>query len=201
MGFHTFDPDSAGKLDDDSRYRYLSREELVDGLSGESGELSESGESGEDGQTATLGRVADLGSGTGFYTDDVVPFAAEVRAVDVQQEMHELYREKGVPENVELVTADVSDLPFGDGELDAAFSTMTFHEFAGDGALEEVARVLGANGRLVVADWTANGNGESGPPVTERYDCDEAVRLLRDAGFEIARADERPETLFIIAER
>ena len=201
MGFHTFDPASADKLEDESRYRYCSREELVAAL-----------ELGDD-RDAT---VADLGSGTGFYTDDVAPFAGEVRAVDVQTEMHDRYREKGVPENVELVTADVGDLPFADGELDAAFSTMTFHEFAGDGHGEgaegggedhtggaggesEVARVLRDGGRFVVADWTSDGGDEEGPPVAERYDRDEAVALLERAGFDVVRADERPETFFVIA--
>ncbi|WP_115864879.1 class I SAM-dependent methyltransferase [Halorussus litoreus] len=188
MGFHTFDPATADKLEDVSRYRYLSREELLAGLGFDTGSGS-----------GNLGTVADLGSGTGFFTDDVAPFADEIRAVDLQAEMHELYREKGVPENVDLVTANVGDLPFDDGELDAAFSTMTFHEFAGDGALAEVARVLGADGRLVVADWTANGDGESGPPVDERYDRDGAVDLLDDAGFETVRADERPETFLVVA--
>ena len=205
MGFHTFDPASADKLEDESRYRYCSHEELVAAL-----------DLGDD-RGAT---VADLGSGTGFYTDDVAPFAEEVRAVDVQTEMHDLYREKGVPENVELVTADIGDLPFADGELDAAFSTMTFHEFAGDGhgqgdtgseadegdgsgidagGESEVARVLRDGGRFVVADWTAAGDGEEGPPVAERYDRDDAVALLEHAGFDILRADERPETFFVIA--
>jgi SAM-dependent methyltransferase len=215
MGFHTFDPESADRLEDESRYRYCSREELVGALALDSGREGSVADS-DSGPTAS---VADLGSGTGFYTDDVAPFAGEVKAVDVQDEMHELYREKGVPENVELVTADIGDLPFGDGELDAAFSTMTFHEFAGSGSEDDeggemnastevdagsevaVARVLRDGGRFVVADWTANGDGESGPPVSERYDCDEAVELLENAGFGIVRADERPETFLIIAER
>ncbi|WP_276302265.1 class I SAM-dependent methyltransferase [Halorussus lipolyticus] len=186
MGFHTFDPESADRLEDESRYRYLSREELVGALDLD----SESGSS-----------VADLGSGTGFYTDDVAPFAGDLRAVDVQAEMHDLYREKGVPENVELVTADIGDLPFGDGELDAAFSTMTFHEFASEESLAEVARTLRDGARFVVADWSANGSGDGGPPVEERYSRDEAVELLEDAGFEIRRADERPETCFVVADR
>ncbi|USZ69970.1 class I SAM-dependent methyltransferase (plasmid) [Halorussus salilacus] len=184
MGFHTFDADRAEKLEDQSRYRYLSREELVAGLDPD-----------------TSDAIADLGSGTGFYTDDVAPFAGEVRAVDVQAEMHEVYREKGVPENVALVTADVADLPFADGELDAAFSTMTFHEFASPESLAEVARVLRSGGRFVVADWTAAGDGESGPPLDERYDRERAVELLDEAGFDVVRADERPETLFAVAER
>ncbi|WP_158059080.1 class I SAM-dependent methyltransferase [Halorussus halophilus] len=185
MGFHTFDPGRADKLEDESRYRYCSREELVAALGPDEADT-----------------VADLGSGTGFYTDDVAPFVAEVRAVDVQSEMHDLYREKGVPTNVELVTANVEDLPFGDSALDGAFSTMTFHEFAGNGdALGEVARVLADGARFVVADWTASGDGESGPPTDERYDRDRAVEMLEDAGFEILRADERPETMLVVARR
>ena len=217
MGFHTFDPESADRLEDESRYRYCSREELVGALG--LGPAREESAAAVDSDPDDEATIADLGSGTGFYTDDVAPFAGEVKAVDVQDEMHELYREKGVPENVELVTADIGDLPFGDGELDAAFSTMTFHEFAGSGSEDDeggemnastevdagsevaVARVLRDGGRFVVADWTANGDGESGPPVSERYDCDEAVELLENAGFGIVRADERPETFLIIAER
>ncbi|WP_135825154.1 class I SAM-dependent methyltransferase [Halorussus ruber] len=195
MGFHTFDPESADRLEDESRYRFCSREELVAAL--------DLGAGGGEREAA----VADFGSGTGFYTDDVAPFAGELRAVDVQEEMHETYREKGVPENVELVTADIDDLPFGDAELDAAFSTMTFHEFAGSGtddgagAEVEVARVLRDGGRFVVVDWSANGSGDGGPPVEERYSRDEAVELLEDAGFDVVRADERPETFLVIAER
>jgi SAM-dependent methyltransferase len=215
MGFHTFDPESADRLEDESRHRYCSREELVGALALDSGREGSVADS-DSGPTAS---VADLGSGTGFYTDDVAPFADKVKAVDVQDEMHELYREKGVPENVELVTADIGTLPFGDGKLDAAFSTMTFHEFAGSGdggdaeesdgtvgsedlagAEREVARVLRDGGRFVVADWTANGDGESGPPVAERYDREEAVELLENAGFDVPRADERPETFLLVAE-
>ncbi len=186
MGFHTFDPDKAAKLEDPGRYRYVSRDELV-------AELDLSGDE----------TVADLGSGTGFYTDDVASFGDEmgvsVYAVDMQAEMHDHYREKGVPENVALVTAAIDDLPFEDDELDAAFSTMTFHEFAGADALAEVARVLRPGGRLVVADWSANGRGEDGPSVDERYDEEKASELLTAAGFEVEFGKERPETFVSVA--
>ena len=112
MGFHTYPVERAPELEDPSRYRFCSREELL-------GLLSLDG-------TET---VVDLGSGTGFYTDDVAPFAEQVYAVDLQEEMHEIYGEKGVPENVTLVTAEVADLPLDDGECDAAVTTMTYHEF------------------------------------------------------------------------
>ncbi|MFB6135326.1 MAG: class I SAM-dependent methyltransferase [Halobacteriaceae archaeon] len=185
MGFHTFDPDRADRLEDAARrYRYLSREELLGRLALDPGAV-----------------VADVGSGTGFYTDDVAPFAGTVYAVDVQAAMHDHYRAKGVPENVDLVTAAAGDLPFDDGHLDAAFSTMTFHEFAGDGALDELARVLRPGGRFAVADWSAEGDGEAGPPTGERYAADAAVELLEAAGFVVEAVESRPETFLLAAER
>ncbi|WP_323174674.1 class I SAM-dependent methyltransferase [Natrialba sp. PRR66] len=182
MGYHTFDAERADKLEDaGQRYRFVSAEELLWALS-----------------LSPNDTVADLGSGTGFFTDDVAPHAGEVFAVDVQEEMHEYYREKGVPENVDLVTSDVSDLPFDDA-LDAAFSTMTYHEFASDEAIAEIRRVLSPEGRLVIIDWAATGSGEDGPPVDERYSADEAIDALRDAGFTIEHEAVRPETFLLIA--
>ncbi len=78
MGFHTFPTDRADKLEDPSRYRFCSREELLEMLDLESDFV-----------------VADLGSGTGFYSREVAPFAETLYAVDVQEEMHEYHREVG----------------------------------------------------------------------------------------------------------
>lgn len=185
MGFHTFDPEKADRLEDAAtRYRYCSREELVGALAPEAD-----------------WDVVDLGSGTGFFTDDVAPHVERVRAVDVQDAMHDVYREKGVPENVALVTADAADLPFADDALDGAFSTMTFHEFASESSLAELARVLRDGARVAVVDWSAAGAGADGPPVDERYDALDADSLLSAAGFDVERADERVETFVATATR
>jgi ubiquinone/menaquinone biosynthesis C-methylase UbiE len=184
MGFHTFDVDRAASLDDEARYRYCSREELLSLLDPE--------------PDAT---VADLGSGTGFYTDDVAPFVGTLYAVDVQPEMHALYREKGVPSNVELVAADVASLPFGDGELDAAFSTMVYHEFASDAALSELARVVRPGGRLLTVDWSRSGAGDDGPPTDERFGLGDAVSALEANGFAVSEATTRAETFVCVARR
>ncbi|MFB6221289.1 MAG: class I SAM-dependent methyltransferase [Halolamina sp.] len=185
MGHHTFDVARADKLEDAAaRYRNLSAEELRWAL-----DLT-----GEE-------TVADLGSGTGFYTNDVAPEAAQVFAIDVQEGMHDRYREKGLPGNVDLVTSDVADLPFDDGGIDAAFSTMTYHEFASEAAMAELARVLRPDGRLVVADWDTDGDGERGPPLDERYGLDDAVAALEAEGFGVEFAAARPETFLVTATR
>lgn len=182
MGFHTFDPGRAERLEDVSRYAYLSAEELLALL-----------------DPAPDDRILDVGSGTGFYTNDVAPYVERVYALDLQPAMHALYREKGLPGNVEPMTAAASALPFRDGVLDSAFSTMTYHEFATPVAVGELARTLRPGGRHVVVDWTANGEGERGPPRDERYSLSEAIEHAEEAGFEIDRAEERRETFVLVA--
>ncbi|MFB6184249.1 MAG: class I SAM-dependent methyltransferase [Haloarculaceae archaeon] len=183
MGFHTFDAERAANLNDPARYEYLSVDELLALLT-----------------PAPDDRVLDLGSGTGFYTDDVAAHVGSVVGVDVQATMHRRYRARGVPSNVDLVTAEASALPFADGVFDAVFSTMTYHEFADEVALAELRRVLGPDGRLAIGDWTAAGKGARGPPLIERFDAATATDHLRDAGFDVVRAVDRRET-FVVAAR
>ncbi|GAB7009263.1 class I SAM-dependent methyltransferase [Halorubrum trueperi] len=183
MGFHTFDVEKADRLErPDVRYRWVSAEEVIGGLDPSSDDV-----------------VADLGSGTGFYTNDVAPHVGAVYGVDVQDEMHALYREKGVPENVELVVSDVADLPFDDDALDGAFSTMTYHEFATPESVAELARVIRPDGRLAVFDWSADGDGDDGPPVGERYAASDAVEMLEGTGFDVEFESTRTETFAVVA--
>jgi ubiquinone/menaquinone biosynthesis C-methylase UbiE len=182
MGHHTFPASDADRLEDATmRYRHCSAEELHWALNPSSDDS-----------------VVDLGSGTGFYTDHVAPHVGEVYAVDVQEAMHDRYREKGVPENVELVTSGADELPFDDDAMDAAFATMTYHELPG-GAVTELARVLRPGGRVTVVDWTADGPGANGPPVDERYDEAHASAALRDAGFTVEFGATRSDTFLVVA--
>jgi ubiquinone/menaquinone biosynthesis C-methylase UbiE len=181
MGYHTFDADAADRLEDAGRYRFCSREELLGHL-----DLD---------WRATVG---DIGSGTGFFTDDVAPLVGRIYAVDVQRAMHDYYRSKGVPENVELLTGTADAIPLADDSLDGALSTMTFHEFATGESVAELRRIIRKNGPLVVVDWSAAGSGDHGPPLEERYDMLEAMELLETAGFEISCAHERVDTFLAV---
>lgn len=184
MGFHTFDPEGAERLEDPERFRFCSREELLQYL-----------------PRGPSVSVLDIGSGTGFYTDELAPFLGRVLAFDLQPAMHERYRNRGVPENVELVTGNAETLPFAEQTLDGAFSTMTFHESATDASVADLHRTLTPGGRLVVVDWSASGDGESGPPLAERYDATQARNRLTEAGFDVIHATERSETFHLVAER
>jgi ubiquinone/menaquinone biosynthesis C-methylase UbiE len=183
MGHHTFDPESAQKLEGPDRFRYLSREELVGGLAVDSDAV-----------------VADVGSGTGFYTREVAPYVGTLYGVDLQAAMHAAFRDRTVPPNVELVRAPAAALPFTADHLDGLFSTMTFHEISA-AAPAEFARVVRPGGSLVVADWSANGDGAHGPPTSERHSLDTAIERFQAVGFAVEQARERPETFFLEATR
>ena len=183
MGFHTFDPAKADRLEDPSRYRFCSREELVGALDGETSHL------------------VDLGSGTGFYTRELAPFVDRISAVDIQPAMHELFSKNGVPANVELVESSTDSLPFVDHSVDAAVSTMTVHELPLAATLAELHRVLRPDSPVVFVDWSAAGRGEAGPPVAERYQLSTVVEALKTADFSLNPAVERPETYVVVASR
>jgi len=183
MGFHTFDPSKADRLEDPTRFRFCSREELLGALG--------------TGPTHLL----DLGSGTGFYTRELAPFFDRVSAVDIQPAMHELFAEQGVPDSVELVEASTADLPFAAGSVDAAVSTMTIHELPLAETLAELHRVLQPDSPLVFVDWSATGRGAAGPPLDERHPVSTVTQALEAAGFSLDRAVDRSETFFLSASR
>ena len=76
---------------------------------------------------------------------------------------------------------------------------MTYHEFATPDSLAELARVVDPGGRVVTVDWTADGDGESGPPREERYALQDAVAGFSDAGFRVVRDESRRETFVCVA--
>ena len=82
--------------------------------------------------------------------------------------------------------------------MDGVISTMTYHELQTT-TTEEISRVLRPGGSLVIADWSNEGEGVRGPPLSERTSASQAVSNLESAGFDVLRAQERPETFFIEA--
>lgn len=64
---------------------------------------------------------------------------------------------EGVSERVELLTADMTRLPFGEGEFDLVVSSLAIHNIKHESgrqeAVEEALRVLRPGGRLLIADF------------------------------------------------
>lgn len=70
-------------------------------------------------------------------------------------------RAEGVADRVELHTADMTSLPFGDDSFDVIVSNVAIHNIKAqsgrDKAIDEALRVLRPGGRLLIADISATG--------------------------------------------
>lgn len=112
-----------------------------------------------------LGRVLDIGTGTGRMMEIFAPHADRFVALDNSVEMLRLARAKlaGLPDaatvqaHTEIVLGDFNLLPFEDG----SFDTILFHQVlhyaqTPDRAIAEAARVLAPTGRLLVVDFASH---------------------------------------------
>lgn len=104
-------------------------------------------------------RVLEIGPGTGYYTLDLASWVepgGSVAIFDIQQEMldHTMRRaaERGV-DNLSPTLGDAASLPFEAGSFDAVVLVTVLGEIPDqDAAVAEIARVLRADGRLVVGE-------------------------------------------------
>ena len=137
-----------------------------------------------------LGRLLDVGTGTGRMAELFEPLADNVAALDNSPEMLRLARARLqhlAPGRVELVQGDFAALPFAE----AAFDTVLFHQVlhyaqAPEAVLAEAARVTRAHGRIAIVDFAAHDREE----LRDRHAharlgfADEQIAaLLHEAGF------------------
>jgi SAM-dependent methyltransferase len=90
--------------------------------------------------------VLDLGAGTGKLTRVLADRYARVIALEPLSELREILA-KRVPQ-AEALPGVAEAIPLGDGSVDAAFAGQSFHWFANEIALREIARVLRPGGVL-----------------------------------------------------
>ena len=140
--------------------------------------------------TGSLGRLLDIGTGTGRIAELLSAQADHVAALDKSPEMLRLARTRlhDVPASrLELVQGDFTALPFGDG----LFDTVLFHQvlhYAQEpaAALAEAARVTRTGGRIAIVDFAAHDREE----LRERhaharlgFTDEQMLGLLSGAGF------------------
>ena len=140
---------------------------------------------------APLGRVLDVGTGTGRMAELFEPTADTVVALDNSPEMLRLARARLqhlAPGRVELVQGDFAELPFAD----AAFDTVLFHQVlhyaqSPEAVLAEAARVTRPGGRVAIVDFAPHDREDlrSAQAHVRLGFADEQVRgLMTAAGFE-----------------
>ncbi len=172
-----FDPARADRLDAPERDAYLPDAPLVDllALNGEE-------------------TVVDYGAGSGRLAIAVrraLGSGGRVIAVDESAEMLARLGERieAAGGQVEVVLIDSNRIAEPDGTVDRVLGVNLLHEVRGERALEEMRRLLGPDGLLVVADWERGRDPERalGPPDELLYSEDEAAAELEAAGFEVER--------------
>lgn len=142
---------------------------------------------------APLGRLLDIGTGTGRMAELFAPRASHIVALDKSLDMLRLARARlqHLPtERVELVQGDFAALPFSARAFDTVLLHQVLH-FAQEPAtaLAEAARVTRAGGRIAIVDFAAHDREE----LRQRHEharlgfADEQLaRLLEGAGYEPA---------------
>ena len=116
------------------------------------------------GQKTKIGRLVDIGTGTGRMLELFAGLADHALGIDRSSEMLRLARakltERGL-DHAELRQADLYALPLDDGTADLAILHHVLH-FAQtpDAAIAEAARVLGPGGWLLIVDFAPHGREE-----------------------------------------
>lgn len=111
-----------------------------------------------------VGRLLDVGTGTGRVLELLAPQAETATGIDRSPEMLRLARGKlaaAGSQAADLKQADMGRLPFEAQSFDTVTMQHVLH-FADDPAaiLQEAARVLAPGGKLLVADYAAHGHEE-----------------------------------------
>jgi ubiquinone/menaquinone biosynthesis C-methylase UbiE len=139
-------------------------------------------------------RVLDVGCGTGTLATWLAEHAgARVWGVDPSVEMLAVARRK-VPATVGLKEGPAESLPFRDGWFERVVMMLVLHHVDRAATLAEIHRVLGDEGRLVIATFAPAQFDEyylapffPSIPVIDRARFETPERLadrLRDAGFD-----------------
>ncbi|SAK73391.1 methyltransferase type 11 [Caballeronia temeraria] len=162
-------------------------------------------------------RMLDVAAGPGNLAAAAIERGATATAVDFSASM--IAHARQLHPEIEFEHADAEHLPFGDESFDAVginFGMLHFPE--PERALDEAARVLRRRGRIAFTAWAMperavgfgmvldavrlHGTLDIGlppaPPFFRFGDPAECVRVLTEAGFIDARADEVEQTWHLV---
>ena len=142
---------------------------------------------------ASVGRLLDVGTGTGRIAELFAQSASHITALDKSPEMLRLARTRlqHLPAgHVTLMQGDFAQLPFAE----ASFDTVLFHQvlhyaLAPQAVLAEAARVTAPGGRIVIVDFAAHDREELRTAHAHArlgFSDAQIAALLAGAGFEPA---------------
>jgi ArsR family transcriptional regulator len=139
----------------------------------------------------TIGRLVDIGTGTGRMIELFGPAAEHALGIDRSPEMLRLARvklaEAGL-DGAELRQGDMYALPLGSGCADTVILHQVLHYAQNPAAaVAEAARLLGAGGRLLIVDFAPHEREElraQGAHLRLGFADETVLRYLEQAGLE-----------------
>jgi cyclopropane fatty-acyl-phospholipid synthase-like methyltransferase len=146
--------------------------------------------------------IADIGAGTGYFTMRLATAAANgtVYAVDIEDAMLDHIRKRAAAAslaNVVTVKADPSsaNLP---KPVDLVLVVDTYHHIPNRPSyFRALAASLAADGRVAIIDFRKD--SPEGPPPEFRFEVDQIVQELKDAGFRVdTKHDFLPRQHFLV---
>ena len=98
-------------------------------------------------------RALELGCGTGVFLERVARSGAEIRGIDLSEDLLAKARTRvGHLPNVVIDNGNAEQLPYPDGSFDVVYGSSILHHLDLDHALREAHRVLRSGGRCVFAE-------------------------------------------------
>jgi ArsR family transcriptional regulator len=146
--------------------------------------------------------VADVGCGTGFLLLALAPIVKKVIGIDKSEEMLRVAtrkaKQRGI-KNIELVHAELDDIPLKDGSLDGLTAGIVLHHAKDPAkAAKEWARVVRAGGKISVVEFEKHHHEwlrDEMSDVWLGFDSKELAGFFRNAGFEKVKVEPVVEEL------
>jgi ubiquinone/menaquinone biosynthesis C-methylase UbiE len=155
-------------------------------------------------------RALDVGCGTGSLLVQLKRREPRVDAVGIDPDPNALARARRKAErarvSIRLDQGFADSLPYADASFDRVLSSLMFHHLPRrekNGALSEIRRVLGPNGRLELMDFAGHAHADEGrlhrwlhahPRLEDNAESD-VLALLTEASFGDARVVGRARML------
>ncbi len=156
--------------------------------------------------------VLDIGSGTGVLLPFLIAELGDegkIIALDFSAEMLVQAQAKNFPPIVGFAQSDVLDIPLPDNSVDLAICNSAFPHFDDKvRALEEIARVLRANGRLVICHTMSREmlnrlhQSIGGIVASDLLPDESQLRaLIKQAGLKVTHFEDGTERYLVIADK
>jgi len=127
--------------------------------------------------------IAELGCGAGFYCKYLQKLAKKLYCVDASSEAIEEAKKIANGSNVIFLAEDAAHTSIPSKSIDAILLANSFHDMPKNEVYNEIKRILGDHGKVVIIDWEKK-ETSFGPPLSIRLSKDDYIKIFKDFKLE-----------------